>query len=126
MPGTWAEGLPGTFGGAVYGNAGCYGGDMAQSVTHVDVWRDGAMHTYQAAQLDFTYRSSAIKRQNVPAMHTGMPVADLGAIVVGAIIEQGLAALESERLTLVLERAAKAAAITCSRVGAQPPKRSEL
>ena len=50
----------------------------------------------------------------------------VGAIVVEAIIEQGLAALESERLALVLERAAKAAAITCSRVGAQPPKRSEL
>ena len=50
----------------------------------------------------------------------------VGAIVVEAIIEQGLADLESERLTLVLERAAKAAAITCSRSGAKPPSRDEL
>lgn len=83
---TWAEGLPGTFGGAVYGNAGCYGGDMAQSVTSVDVWHDGVLHTYAAAQLDFTYRSSAIKRRNAPAMRTGMAIADLGAIVVGAAV----------------------------------------
>jgi fructokinase len=50
----------------------------------------------------------------------------VGAIVVEAIIEQGLAAFESERLTLVLERAARAASITCSRVGAKPPTRDEL
>ena len=50
----------------------------------------------------------------------------VGAIVVEAIIEHGLAALESEQLTLVLERAAKAAAITCSRAGAKPPTRDEL
>ncbi|MCS6939555.1 MAG: FAD-binding protein, partial [Roseiflexus sp.] len=28
----WAEGLPGTIGGALYGNAGCYGGDVATSL----------------------------------------------------------------------------------------------
>ena len=50
----------------------------------------------------------------------------VGAIVVEAIVEHGLEALESERLTLVLERAAKAAAITCSRAGAKPPTRDEL
>ena len=50
----------------------------------------------------------------------------VGAIVVEAIVEHGLEALESERLTLVLERAAKAAAITCTRAGAKPPRREEL
>ena len=50
----------------------------------------------------------------------------VGAIVVEAIVEHGLESLESERLTLVLERAAKAAAITCSRSGAKPPSRDEL
>ena len=50
----------------------------------------------------------------------------VGAIVVEAIVEHGLEALKSERLTLVLERAAKAAAITCSRAGAKPPTRDEL
>ena len=50
----------------------------------------------------------------------------VGAIVVEAIVEHGLKALKNERLTLVLERAAKAAAITCSRAGAKPPMREEL
>src|SRR5687768_15293454 len=28
----WAEGLPGTIGGAVFGNAGCYGGNVAAAL----------------------------------------------------------------------------------------------
>ena len=41
----WAEGLPGTVGGAVYGNAGCYGGAMADTVQSVDLWRAGTIQT---------------------------------------------------------------------------------
>lgn len=50
----------------------------------------------------------------------------VGAIVVEAIVEKGLAALRGEVLTTVLTRAATAAAITCSRAGAQPPTKSEI
>jgi UDP-N-acetylmuramate dehydrogenase len=82
----WAEGLPGTVGGAVYGNAGCYGGDMAQSVTQVDIWQAGAMVSYTAAQLGFGYRTSALKQQNAAKMTQGMAVADMGPIVVGATV----------------------------------------
>ena len=50
----------------------------------------------------------------------------VGAIIVEAIVERGLAALHSEVLTDVLHRAAKAAAITCSRAGANPPTKAEI
>ena len=50
----------------------------------------------------------------------------VGAIIVEAVVEKGLAALHGELLSSVLSRAAKAAAITCSRAGAQPPSKSEI
>jgi fructokinase len=50
----------------------------------------------------------------------------VGAILVEAIIEYGLDKLTSERLSLMLDRAARAAAITVSRSGALPPGRDEI
>lgn len=101
---TWAEGLPGTVGGAVYGNAGCYGGDMAQSVTSVDMWQNGEIQRSPATALAFTYRSSAIKRQNAPCMRAGMHVGDIGPIVVGATValHQG----DPEQLATAMETTA--------------------
>jgi fructokinase len=50
----------------------------------------------------------------------------VGAIVVEAMIEHGLIELRGDILHKVLSRAAHAAAITCSRQGAQPPYKHEL
>ena len=50
----------------------------------------------------------------------------VGAILVEAIIEDGLDKLTGERLSLMLDRAARAAAITVSRKGALPPGRDEI
>jgi fructokinase len=50
----------------------------------------------------------------------------VGAILVEAIIEDGLDKLTNERLSLMLDRAAKAASITVSRTGARPPGRDEI
>jgi len=50
----------------------------------------------------------------------------VGAIVVEAIVERGLSAFHGEVLREVLTRAAKAASITCSRAGANPPSRAEI
>jgi fructokinase len=50
----------------------------------------------------------------------------VGAILVEAIIEDGLGKLTNERLSLMLDRAARAAAITVSRSGALPPGRDEI
>ena len=48
----------------------------------------------------------------------------VGAVLVEGLIQYG--ELAGENLKLVLERAAKAAAITCSRAGAKPPTSAEL
>ena len=50
----------------------------------------------------------------------------VGAILVEAIAEEGLANLTGQLLIAKLERAAKAAAITVSRTGALPPGRDEI
>ena len=50
----------------------------------------------------------------------------VGAIITEAVVKDGLAHLHGELLKSALTRAAAAAAITCSRVGAQPPFASEL
>ena len=50
----------------------------------------------------------------------------VGAIVVEAMLRHGLVELRGDLLRSVLTRAAAAAAITCSRKGAQPPFKHEL
>ena len=50
----------------------------------------------------------------------------VGAIIVEAMVEKGIMALTGDVLQDVLHRAAKAASITCSRPGANPPYKHEL
>jgi len=50
----------------------------------------------------------------------------VGAILVEAIIDDGLDKLTEKRLSVMLDRAAKAAAITVSRTGALPPSKDEI
>lgn len=66
---------------------------------------------------------SAVKVELVDSVGAGDTV---GAVVVEGVLRHGIENLDGEFLRLVLERAAKAAAITCSRAGAMPPTRQEL
>jgi len=50
----------------------------------------------------------------------------VGAIIVEGVIKDSVAALHGVVLSETLHRAAVAAAITCSRIGAQPPRSHEL
>lgn len=55
----FAYGIPGTVGGAVYMNAGAYGGEMADVVKKVHhMTRQGEKGFYNSGDLDFSYRHS--------------------------------------------------------------------
>ena len=58
----WATGLPGTVGGAVVGNAGAFGGDVASVLHSARVLeRDGTAVDRPAEWFEFVYRGSRIK-----------------------------------------------------------------
>ena len=58
---TWAISLPGTIGGAVRGNAGCFGGETRDTLVKAEVLRDGEIVELTNEELQFGYRESAIK-----------------------------------------------------------------
>lgn len=59
----WAIGVPGTVGGAVVGNAGAHGGDMAGNLVAVTVWEPGrGVRTYSVEEMEFAYRESTFKK----------------------------------------------------------------
>lgn len=59
----FACGIPGTLGGAVFMNAGAYGGEMSHVVSRVrTVNSTGGVHTYNAPNLGFSYRQSRFQK----------------------------------------------------------------
>jgi len=60
----WAVGVPGTVGGAVVGNAGAHGSDIAHSLVFATVLdAEGTVKAWLAQELEFGYRSSRLKSQ---------------------------------------------------------------
>jgi UDP-N-acetylmuramate dehydrogenase len=64
----WAATVPGTLGGAVYGNAGAFGGDMNDSLVLAEILHPWGKETWPAERMQYAYRSSALKRERTPAV----------------------------------------------------------
>jgi UDP-N-acetylmuramate dehydrogenase len=64
----WAASVPGSLGGAVYGNAGAYGGDMAGNLVSVEVLLPGGRETWPVEKLAYGYRTSLLKRERPQAV----------------------------------------------------------
>jgi UDP-N-acetylmuramate dehydrogenase len=59
----WAAGIPGTLGGAVAGNAGAHGGDVATSLELATILhRERGRQDWSGPDLAFNYRESWLKR----------------------------------------------------------------
>ncbi len=61
----WGAGVPGMIGGAVYGNAGCFGGEMKDCVTFVEAYdvKNEKGVVYSNAECRFGYRDSRFKHE---------------------------------------------------------------
>jgi UDP-N-acetylmuramate dehydrogenase len=56
--------LPGTIGGAVFGNAGCYGGDIATVLTRAWLLIEDAIEEWPTGRFEYGYRMSVLKRND--------------------------------------------------------------
>jgi UDP-N-acetylmuramate dehydrogenase len=65
----WAASIPGSLGGAVYGNAGAFNGDMARNVVSVEVYhRQHGRQTWPVDKMEYGYRTSLLKRMHPPVI----------------------------------------------------------
>lgn len=65
----WAAPVPGTVGGAVYGNAGAHGSDMIASLKMAKILhKTEGISNWPVEKLAYQYRSSVLKREKIPAV----------------------------------------------------------
>jgi len=64
----WAATVPGTIGGAVYGNAGAFGGDTSGSLMRAELLTENGREIFTAEQLGYGYRTSILKRHELKAV----------------------------------------------------------
>ena len=60
----YAAGIPGTLGGAVYMNAGAYGGEIGRTVSSIRYLDKEGIHEIGPEEAGFEYRSSRFMREN--------------------------------------------------------------
>jgi UDP-N-acetylmuramate dehydrogenase len=61
---SWAAGLPGTVGGAIFGNAGAYGQGMSNITETVKLYHQGKVLNFTNEEMKFSYRHSIAKEIN--------------------------------------------------------------
>jgi UDP-N-acetylmuramate dehydrogenase len=65
----WAATVPGSLGGAVYGNAGAFDGDVAGNLLSIDLLdQPSGRQTWTVDKLEYGYRTSSLKKSRQPAL----------------------------------------------------------
>ena len=105
---SWAVSIPGSVGGAIVGNAGAHGGDIASVLASARVWREGREETWPADKMAFGYRNSRLKRtqpNQTPAVILSAAFR-LTPDTEGRAAEQARAAIQHRRRTQPTEKSA--------------------
>ncbi len=81
----FACGVPGTIGGAIYMNAGCYGGEMKGIITEVELLdTESNIVTYTNEQMKFDYRYSCLKDNGYIVLSAKMRLKQGDKEIIGA------------------------------------------
>ncbi len=64
----WAATVPGTVGGAVYGNAGAFGGDVSGNLIYAELLTRNGREKFSVEQMGYGYRTSVLKRGEIKAI----------------------------------------------------------
>jgi UDP-N-acetylmuramate dehydrogenase len=64
----WAATVPGTIGGAVYGNAGAFGGELSENLIWAELLTKNGREKYSVQQMGYGYRTSILKRNDENAI----------------------------------------------------------
>ena len=65
----WAASVPGSLGGAVYGNSGAFDGEIAGNLISVElIHRQHGLLVWPVEKMDYGYRTSVLKREHPPAL----------------------------------------------------------
>jgi UDP-N-acetylmuramate dehydrogenase len=118
----WAVGIPGTVGGAVIGNAGAWGGNIALRLMRASILEsDGTVHWWPVDRLQYGYRTSILKRQQATPV---LPALEVSRARESELSKKRPAVLEAEFSLLRGERKAleaRVAELTARRRASQPP-----
>lgn len=69
-------GIPGSVGGAVVMNAGAHGGETADHLVEIEVFRDGGIQKVKKQEADFSYRHSGFAKDVVLSASFQLPQGD--------------------------------------------------
>ena len=58
----WGVGIPGTVGGSIFGNAGCFGGEIKDVVDSVEIFDGESFKNLRNFECGFAYRDSVFKK----------------------------------------------------------------
>ena len=68
----WAMGVPGTVGGAIYGNAGAFGQWISEIIEEVEVLEGEEVKVLKRKDLKFGYRESTFKSRNLTILRASL------------------------------------------------------
>lgn len=117
----WATGIPGTVGGAVVGNAGAWGGDVASTLIEARILQpDGQVVLWPVERLEYGYRCSALKRAGTAASEPAQRTVVLEACF---RVQRGEKELLREQVAEITARrkASQPRGATCGSVFKNPP-----
>ena len=64
----WAVSIPGTLGGAIYGNAGAFGSDTAANLIMAEILQPSNKITWNSEEMAYGYRTSRLKHSHEPSV----------------------------------------------------------